>query len=122
MPLFFLLVLGSTSFLHPRGPSCAVPGEPPPSASCATTILGRRPLIGPEEPAGDAECGESNDDGVDPLLGPVAARRKGKDPRRAGDVARRPAPGVGSTVPGAHRGRAPPGAGVPEDAGRAGRR
>ena len=91
MPLFYLLVLGSTSFLHPRGPSCAVPGEPPPSASCATTILGRRPLIGPEERAGGDECGESNDDGVGPLLGPVAARRKGKDPRRAGDVARRPA-------------------------------
>ena len=30
MTLFFLLLLGPSSFLHPRGPGCAVPGEPPP--------------------------------------------------------------------------------------------
>jgi hypothetical protein len=30
MTLFFLLLLDSSSFLHPRGPGCAVPGEHPP--------------------------------------------------------------------------------------------
>src|SRR5262245_27175440 len=120
MTLFFLLLLGPSSFLHPRGPGCAVPGEHPPSASCATTILDRRPLFESDDPAEEAECGESTAVRVALQLGPVPARRKGEDPRRDGDVAWRPARGVGSTVPGAHRGRAPPGAGVPEDIGRAG--
>jgi len=120
MTLFFLLLLGPSSFLHPRGPGCAAPGEHPPSASCATTILGRRPLFESDDPAEEAECGESTADGVAPLLGLVPARRKGEDPRRGGDVAWRPGRVVGSPIPGADQGRAAPVAGVPEDAGRAG--
>src|SRR5262249_19883934 len=108
-----------SSFLHPPGPGCAVPGEHLPSASCTPAIPDRRPLFISDDPAEEAECGESTADGVDPLLGPVRARRKGEDPRPDGDVAWRPALGVESTIPGAHRGRAPPVAGVPEVTGRA---
>src|SRR5262249_57354962 len=82
MNLFFLLLLGPSSFLHPLGPGCAVPGEHPRSDSCATTILDRRPLFESDDPAEEAECGESTADGVAPQLGFVPARWKGADPRR----------------------------------------
>ena len=50
MNLFFLLLLGSSSFLHPRGPGCAVPGAHAPSASSATALLDRGPFFVPDDP------------------------------------------------------------------------
>jgi hypothetical protein len=120
MTLFFLLLLDPPSFLHPRGPGCAVPGDHAPSASRATAIPDRGPLFVSDDPAEGAGCGESAAVVGARRLGPVPARRKGEDPRRGGDVAWRPGRGVGSPVPGADQGRVAPGAGVPEDAGRAG--
>ena len=120
MTLFFLLLLDPSSFLHPRGPGWAIPGDHAPCASCATAILDRGPLFVSDDPAEEAECGESAAVVEARRLGPVPARRKGEDPRRGGDVAWRPGRVVGSPVPGADQGRAAPGAGVPEDAGRAG--
>src|SRR5262249_54575226 len=120
MILFFLLLLDLSSFLHPRGPGCTVPGDHAPSASCATAIFDRGPLFVSDDPAEEAECGESAAVVGAPRLGPVPARRKGEDPRRGGDVAWWPGRRVGSPVPGADQGRAAPGAGVPEEAGRAG--
>ncbi len=79
MILFFLLLLDPSSFLHPRGPGCAVPGDHAPSASCATAILDRGPLFVSDDPAEEAECGESAAVVGAPRLGPVPARRKGED-------------------------------------------
>ena len=120
MTLFFLLLLDPSSFLHLRGPPCAVPGNHAPSASCATAMPDRGPLFVSDDPAEEAECGESAAVVEAWRLEPVPARRKGEDPRRGGEVAWRPGRVVGSPVPGADQGRAAPGAGVPEDAGRAG--
>jgi hypothetical protein len=79
MILFFLLLLDPSSFLHPRGPGCAVPGDHAPSASCATAILDRGPLFVSDDPAEEAECGESAAVVGAPRLGPVPARRKGEE-------------------------------------------
>ena len=59
MILFFRLLLDPSSFLHPRGPGCAVPGDHAPSASCAMAILDRGPLFVSDDSAKEAECGES---------------------------------------------------------------
>ena len=59
MTLFFLLLLDPSSFLHPRRPGCAVPGDHAPCASCATAIPDRGPLFVSDDPAEEAECGES---------------------------------------------------------------
>ena len=87
MILFFLLLLDPSSFLHPRGLDCAVPGDHAPSASCATAILDWGPLFVSDDPAEEAECGESAAVVGAPRLGHVPARRKGEDPRRGGEVA-----------------------------------
>ena len=120
MILFFLLLLDPPSLLHPRGPGCAVPGDHAPSASCATAILDRGPLFVSLDAAEEAECGESAAVLGALRLGRVPARRKGEDPRRGGELAWWPGRRAGSPAPGADQGRAAPGAGVPEDAGRAG--
>jgi hypothetical protein len=120
MILLCLLLRHPSSFLHPRGADCAVPGDRAPSASCATAIPDWGPLFLSDGPAEEADCGESAAVVGAPRIGPVPARRKGEDPRRGGDVAWWPGRGVGPPVPGADQGRAAPSAGVPEDAGRAG--
>jgi hypothetical protein len=59
MILFFLLLLDPSSFLHLRRPSCTVSGDHARSASCATAILDRGPFFVSDDPAEEAECGES---------------------------------------------------------------
>ena len=75
MILFCLLLLDPSSFLHPRGPDCAVPRNHAPSASCARAILDRGPLFVFDDPAEEPECGESAAVVRAPRLGPAASRR-----------------------------------------------
>jgi hypothetical protein len=70
MTLIVLLLLDPSSYLHPRGPGCTVPGDHTPSAAFATAIPDRGSLFITDDPAGAAECGESaGDEGAQPLLG-----------------------------------------------------
>jgi hypothetical protein len=83
----FLLLLDPSSFLQPRGMGCVVLWDHAPSASCATALVDMGPPFVEDDSAAEAECGESAAVVGAPRLGPVRARRKGKDPRRSGDVA-----------------------------------
>src|SRR4051794_31219586 len=98
MTLIVLLLLDPSSFLHPRGPGGAVPGDHAPSASFATAIPDRGPLFVSNDPAGEAECGASADDeGAQSLLGGPSHRW----PRRPDGRPSRPRPSPGIVPPSA---------------------
>jgi len=78
MILFFILLLGPSSLLHPQGLGCSVPGNRAPSASCATAILDRGRLFVSDDPAEEAECGESAAVAGAARLGPVPADGRAK--------------------------------------------
>jgi hypothetical protein len=89
MTLFFLLLLDPSSFLYSRETGGAVLTDHAPSASCATAIPDREPLFVSDDPAEEAECGESAAVVEARRLRPLLARKELQWPRHEA-VSRQP--------------------------------
>jgi hypothetical protein len=81
MILFLLLLLEPSSILPPGGRVVPFRGITAPSAYCATAIIPWGPLFIFDDPAEEAECGESAGVVGTPRLGPVPTRPKGEHPQ-----------------------------------------